>query len=131
MYERTGRDGEWARLVAAITPDFTDPATGGPLPGREDSWSIITSYRVRTRERSAGLARRHHAPEAHGSRGTGTRPPQTLAVPADSLTPHQQLTRSATSRAALSELGNILLAQDDPGCLPYYQEALTLSPADR
>jgi hypothetical protein len=46
LYERTGRDGEWARLVHTITPDFTDPATGGPLPGREDYWSIITSYRV-------------------------------------------------------------------------------------
>ena len=47
LYERTGRDGEWARLVADITPDFIDPATGGPLPGREDQWNIITEYRVR------------------------------------------------------------------------------------
>jgi hypothetical protein len=33
LYVRTGRDGEWARLVAATTPGFTDPATDGPLPG--------------------------------------------------------------------------------------------------
>ncbi len=46
LYTRTGRDGEWARLVADITPDFIDPATDGPLPGREDHWSIITQYRV-------------------------------------------------------------------------------------
>src|SRR5262249_1392897 len=50
LHERTGRDGEWVRLVAAITSDFTDPATGGPLPGREDQWSIVTEYRVRLAE---------------------------------------------------------------------------------
>src|SRR5262249_37193083 len=44
---RTGRDSEWAGLVAAITPDFTDPATGGPLPGREAPWAVVTGYRVR------------------------------------------------------------------------------------
>ena len=46
LYERTGRDGEWARLVEQVTPEFIDPATGGPLPGREDQWSLITKYRV-------------------------------------------------------------------------------------
>ena len=62
LYERTGRDGEWARLVAGITPDFTDPDTGGPLPGREDQWGIITDYRVRLAIGRAGLARRHPPP---------------------------------------------------------------------
>lgn len=47
LHERTGRDGEWARLVHAVTPDFTDPVTGRPLPGREDQWNMITGYRVR------------------------------------------------------------------------------------
>ena len=46
LYQRTGRDGEWARLVEQVTPEFIDPATGGPLPGREDQWSLITEYRV-------------------------------------------------------------------------------------
>jgi tetratricopeptide (TPR) repeat protein len=27
-------------------PDLTDPATGGPLPGRETEWVVFTSYRV-------------------------------------------------------------------------------------
>src|SRR5262249_49850047 len=47
LYGRTGRDGEWARLVTGITPDFIDPKTGGPQPGREDQWSMITDYRVK------------------------------------------------------------------------------------
>jgi CHAT domain-containing protein len=59
LHDRTGRDSEWARLVVAITPDFTDPVTNGPLPGREDQWPVITSYRVelarRAREGEDGL----------------------------------------------------------------------------
>ena len=46
LYERTGRNGEWARIVAAITPDFADTETGAPLHGREKHWSTVTSYRV-------------------------------------------------------------------------------------
>ena len=50
LYERTGRDSEWARLVAAITPDVTDPGTEGPRPGREQEWSIVIGYRTRLAE---------------------------------------------------------------------------------
>ncbi len=124
LYERTGRDSEWARLVADVTPDFTDPGTGGPRPGREDQWSIITSYRVRL----AGAARdwtaattlqntliawsRDHAAAA-------------LAAPPASLTPVQR-TQIRNLVFALTELGITLRYQDDPGCLPHFQEALTL-----
>ncbi|MFP3940767.1 MAG: tetratricopeptide repeat protein [Thermoanaerobaculia bacterium] len=47
LYDLTGRRTEWARLVAEIVPDFVDPATDGPLPGREAAWSVVTYYRVR------------------------------------------------------------------------------------
>ncbi|MBK8930887.1 MAG: CHAT domain-containing protein [Chloroflexi bacterium] len=47
LYDHTGRRGEWARLVAEIVPDFVDPATDGPLPGREEQWSLVTQHRVR------------------------------------------------------------------------------------
>jgi tetratricopeptide (TPR) repeat protein len=46
FYGHTGRRLEWRRLVDEIVPDFVDPATGGPLPGREDDWSLVTEYRV-------------------------------------------------------------------------------------
>ena len=32
LYQHTGRAIEWRRLVAELTPVFTDPATGGPRP---------------------------------------------------------------------------------------------------
>ena len=47
LYAHTGRRAEWARLVAEIVPEFVDPQTDGPLPGREERWSLVTEYRVR------------------------------------------------------------------------------------
>jgi len=47
LYGQTGRRLEWRRLVEEIVPDFVDPATDGPLPGREEPWSAVTEYRVR------------------------------------------------------------------------------------
>ena len=40
LYDQTGRRLEWRRLVEEIVPDFVDPATGGPLPGRNDDWGV-------------------------------------------------------------------------------------------
>ncbi|MGQ0605094.1 MAG: CHAT domain-containing protein [Anaerolineales bacterium] len=47
LYGHTGRRAEWARLVNEIVPGFVDPVTDGPLPGREEEWSLVTAYRVR------------------------------------------------------------------------------------
>jgi len=124
LYARTGRDGEWARLVAAVTPDFTEPSTGGPLPGREDQWTIITSYRV-------WLARQARDwPTAATLQNTliaslRDQAASALAAPAASLTPDQR-NKIRNLATALNEHGVILRQQDDPGCLPLLQEALTL-----
>jgi tetratricopeptide (TPR) repeat protein len=124
LYERTGRDGEWARLVAAVTPDFTDTATGGPQPGREDEWSLLTSYRVRLAENARDW------PTATTLQDTRiawlrTQAAAGLAAPAASRTPAQR-NQIRNLAAALNEFGNIHLEQEDPGCLPHFQEALAL-----
>ena len=46
LYEETGRRAAWRRLVEAVVPDFVDSATDGPLPGREDNWTLVTQYRL-------------------------------------------------------------------------------------
>jgi tetratricopeptide (TPR) repeat protein len=46
LYEHTGRRAEWKALVDEIVPDFVDPDTDGPIPGREEDWSLVTEYRV-------------------------------------------------------------------------------------
>ncbi len=47
LYQHTGRDAEWSLLVEEMVPDFVDPATQGPLPGKEEGWSLVTGYRAR------------------------------------------------------------------------------------
>jgi len=124
LYLRTGRDGEWARLVTDITPDFIDPDTDGPLPGREDCWSVITQYRVR----QARIARDWPtAIRLLQSRITWSREQAAaaLATPDSQLTPGQR-SRIRSLAVTLNDLGQILRDQDEPGCLSSYQEALHL-----
>jgi tetratricopeptide (TPR) repeat protein len=125
LYERTGRDGEWSRLVAAVTPDFTDPATGGPLPGRDEHWNIITEYRVRLawQARDWATATTLQNTRIAWNRGQAA---EALATPPASLTPFQR-NQIRSLAVALNELGTILRLQDDPGCLLHFQEALALA----
>ena len=124
LYQRTGRDSEWARLVADVTPDFTDSDTGGPLPGREQEWSMITYYRAliarEARDWPAATALHEALTAWHRDRAG-----EALAAPAASLTPVQRIQIRNLS-VSLSYLGDILRQQDDPGCLPHHQEALEL-----
>jgi len=46
LYTVTGRGAAWRRLVNQVIPDFIVPANDGPLPGREDAWSLVTEYRI-------------------------------------------------------------------------------------
>jgi tetratricopeptide (TPR) repeat protein len=125
LYQRTGRDGEWARLVSQVTPAFVDPATDGPLPGRENEWFIIIGYRVRlaldardwpTATRLQNLLTAWAREQADAA----------LATPSDQLTP-DHLNQIRTLDVSLEFLGHILLHQQDPGCLPHYQEAMALA----
>jgi tetratricopeptide (TPR) repeat protein len=124
LHERTGRDAEWARLVATIIPDFTDPKTGGPLPGREEEWNIVTEYRVRLARNARDWPCATTLQMAHTAWRRG-QADAALAAPAASLTPDQR-NQIRNLGAALSELGNIKLLEADPGCLPHIQEAHTL-----
>src|SRR5260370_39058770 len=47
LYIESGRNAPWRGLVESIVPQFVDPVTDGPLPGREEAWSLVTQYRVR------------------------------------------------------------------------------------
>jgi tetratricopeptide (TPR) repeat protein len=124
LYERTGRDGEWARLVTAVTPDFTDAATGRPLPGRDDYWSLITGYRVQLARQALDwpAATTLQTARIAWNRDRAT---AALAAPPASLTPGQR-NQIRSLAASLHELGQILSIQGEAACLPRYQEALGL-----
>jgi tetratricopeptide (TPR) repeat protein len=46
LYDQTSRRADWKRLVDEILPDSVDSSTDGPLPEREEQWSLVTGYRV-------------------------------------------------------------------------------------
>jgi tetratricopeptide (TPR) repeat protein len=124
LYQRTGRDTEWARLVSEITPDFTDPAPGGALPGREEHWDVVTSYRARLAEDARDWSVASTLQDALTARHRN-QAAMALTVPAESLTPDQRV-QIRNLAVDLADLGDILREQDDPSCVPRYQEALAL-----
>jgi tetratricopeptide (TPR) repeat protein len=125
LYDQTGRRAEWKRLVEEIVPDFVDPATGGPIPGREDDWSLVTEYRVRLAmearnwpeaERIQRVCVAWHCQRAATALAL---PPEKL----DTVTRH----RIRTLAVSLEQMGSILREQGEPACAPAYEEALALS----
>jgi tetratricopeptide (TPR) repeat protein len=124
LYKRTGRDGEWARLVASITPEFTDPATGAPVPGRDSEWAFVTGYRATLAEEARDWRTATALQEALLA-WYREQAEEALEVPADLLNEDQhRLIRNLG--VALTELGDVLRFQGNLGCLAYYREALTL-----
>ena len=87
LYQRTGRDGEWARLIDQVTPEFIDPATGGPLPGRADQWGLITQLPGPAGDGRAGLGRPPPASSTLSLPGPRTSPLPPWLPPAASSPP--------------------------------------------
>jgi len=125
LYNQTGRRAEWSRLVDEIVLDFVEPATDGPLPGREDEWGIITEYRARIARESYNLR------EAERLQRIIIEWSRKRAQAAYDLQP-QQLTAEQrndlrTLAVALHELGQVLREQHDPKCVSAYEESLALT----
>ncbi len=124
LYEHTGRTVEWRRLVGELTPDLTDPATDGPLPGREQQWAMLTQYRVRIAQAARDWPITQHLQdvlviwERRQAAEFVTLPPEAL----DAI--QRETIRSFA--IAVEQLGHILRQQGQPGCVGHYLEALEL-----
>jgi tetratricopeptide (TPR) repeat protein len=125
LYQHTGRNLEWRRLVDELVPDLVDPATDGPWPGREEQWSLITGYRVQLarQQRDHGTAERlQRARVAWNRQGAAT----ALASPPEQLDDTQRvLLRNLAG--SYGELGQIQRDQQQPACVEAYTEALQLA----
>jgi tetratricopeptide (TPR) repeat protein len=124
LYDLTGRAIEWVRLLNEVTPDYVDPATDQPRPGREDQYSMITDYRVRIARaaRDWPTAIRHQTALVDWDRARAA---------AALTTPPGQLDGDSRNHirnlaASLQLLGAILADQANPGCLDHYHEAFDL-----
>ena len=125
LYGQTGRRADWRRLVEEIVPDFVDPATDGPLPGREDDWGLVTEYRVRLAQEDRDW------PEAERLQRVCVdwdrqRAAEELAKPVEDLTDAERNT-VRTLCVSLSDLGHTLREQGKPECVRAYKEDYDLS----
>ncbi|MCI0698890.1 CHAT domain-containing protein [candidate division KSB1 bacterium] len=122
LYDHTGRRAEWKRLVKEIVPDFVDPATDGPLPEREDQWSLITQYRVFLAEEALQWpeAERLQSVRVEWNR---KRAAAALTLPAAALDSNQR-NAIRTLAVSLEELGYIQRKQGKPDCVANYEEAV-------
>jgi tetratricopeptide (TPR) repeat protein len=124
LYRHMGRHLEWARLVNELTPDLVDPATNGPLAGRELEWSFFSAYRVRLAraDRDWATAERLQRMLVKWSRETAAAALAT--APANLSEEQHNIIRGAST--ALLELGNILREQLRVECVEVYKECLEL-----
>jgi len=127
LYQHTGRTTDWSRLIEEVAPDFVNPATGGPLPDKEEVWALLTGYRVQLARhlRRWKEAERLHTPLVHWIRQR--------AVPILSMAPQmwsaadKQVVRFLV--ASLHEISDIQREQGLASCVEYYREALSLAEA--
>jgi tetratricopeptide (TPR) repeat protein len=124
LYGHLGRRAAWAGLVAEITPDFVDPASDGPRPGREEQWSFVTQYRVRLAREARRWPEAERLQRARVERDR-QRAAASLALPANAL---DDAGRNAirTLAVSLGQLSDIQREQGRPDCAATSQEAIAL-----
>jgi tetratricopeptide (TPR) repeat protein len=125
LYEHTGRNLEWARLVEELVPDLVDPATDGPRPGREEQWGLVNDYRVRLALQQRDYATAERLQRTRLARDR-ERAATALASPSAELDDDQRALLS-TLAVGLHELGEILREQQQPACVEAYTEVLQLA----
>jgi len=125
LYDHTGRRAEWRRLVAEIVPDLVDPATDGPLPGREEQWSLVTQYRVQLLQEERQWA------AAARLQGLRTDYDQQQAAPLLTLPPEQlnagERNRLRSLAVVVEQLGHLQREQGAADCVESYRESYELS----
>jgi len=124
LYDYTGRRVEWARLVNAIVSDFVDPNTDGPLPGRENEWSLFTPYRVKLARDVRRWVEAEHL-QSLCVDWERQRVARALTIPQEELDSEQ---RNSIRRLAVSlhELGRIQAELGQMVCVEVYKESLEL-----
>ena len=123
LYGYQGRLSEWSRLVAEITPDYCTP-DDGPIPGREDLYSLVMYSRV-------SLARKydHDFPRAAALQEkvvawARQQAALALALPGDAPFHPDQRNRIRSLGISVFTLGQILREQGSPECVAAYKESI-------
>jgi len=124
IYDHLGRRNEWMRLVEELADDLVDRPRHGPVPGRDEHWSLFTEYRIRiaTERRDLATATRLQQARLSWDRQLAE---AALAVPADQLTGEQHY-RIQIFAVNEQNFGRILLEQHNPECMSHFLQAFDL-----
>jgi tetratricopeptide (TPR) repeat protein len=124
LYRHLGRTKDWAQLVEMTEPLLCDPATGGPLPEREEPWLVFSDYVV---EMASGYRRWDEAISLQNLRLQWAErfAEAALAAPRDTLDDEQR-TVIRNLAGTNSGLGSIWDKQGDPASERYFNEAIRL-----
>jgi tetratricopeptide (TPR) repeat protein len=127
--EYSGRKVEWARLVREVVADVTDMTHGGPLPGREIPWRMVTGYRARIAQDARNWS---EAERLRRSLVAWDRENASLALktPEGALDNDQRLKLRMLS-ATTNGLGTLLFKRRRPDCLAFLRESADLSHRSR
>jgi tetratricopeptide (TPR) repeat protein len=125
IYGHTGRRAEWKRLVEEIVPSFVDPESGGPVPGREEDWCLVTSYRVGLAVEERYWAEADRLQNVLVAWGRLRATPALVRAVED--LERRERNEIRTLAASLHELGEIRRKMGRAECVSAYEEALGLS----
>jgi tetratricopeptide (TPR) repeat protein len=125
LYMHTGRRAEWTGLVNEIVPKFVDPATDGPLVGREEQWRIVAEYRALLARELLDWTRAERLNRACVD-WDRSRAAAALSQPPEAWDSEQ---RSAIQKlsSSLHQLGQVLRESGNAECVAAYKEALSLA----
>jgi tetratricopeptide (TPR) repeat protein len=127
LYSATGRRAALRRLINEVVPDFIDPASEGPLAGREQYWGMVTHYRVDLAEEELDRA------EAERLLRVSVDWHRQSAQPALAVTPDRwdkkQHEKIQALSISLQRVAKIQLSQGNPICAATFREALDLANA--
>ena len=127
LYGDTGRGAAWRRLVETVVPDFVDPATDGPLPGREEDWSL--GDRISRSPCSGGPRLGRGRAAAARLRRLGPKRARPALETAPETRDYRQRHAVRTLTVSVHELAEIQREKDDPACVGAYREAFDLANA--
>ena len=125
LYESTGRNVEWDRIVRNTVPLFVDPRTDGPLAGRSDQhWNIVTECRVQLLRRAGDL---DEAERLQRLREVRLRKAamSAMAVSPVALSDEQRIAIELLANS-LGEMASIFEDRHDPACMGLLDESISL-----
>ena len=125
LYQYRGRTAQWARLVDEMIPEYCT-TDNQPVPGREEHYSLVMSYRVglaqiHERDLAKAIALQEVAVEWNRKRAADA-----LALPADTRLDMEQHHRLRTLAMSVGTLGQILQEQGNAQCVKFVQEVISI-----